>query len=252
MKLTILGSGTVVPSGARNSSGYFVEAPGARVMLDCGAGTLHALSRYGVDWQAMTHIFLSHFHVDHVGELASLFFAFRHAMKKARHEKLSLIAPRGASRLLNHLREAFGEKLFTPKFPFELIEVEPGESVRLSAECSLSVYKTPHTDESLAARIQTTDRAVCYTGDTDFSEELAGFFGDTTLLLSECSFKERKAGVKHLAVADVARLAQLSRAARLVVTHFYFEVDDEELTRELQKGYTGEVIIGRDGLSIEV
>jgi ribonuclease BN (tRNA processing enzyme) len=50
MKLTILGSGTVVPDGKRNSSGYFVEAGKLRVMMDCGAGTVHALARYGLDW----------------------------------------------------------------------------------------------------------------------------------------------------------------------------------------------------------
>ena len=63
MKLTILGSGTVVPSGTRNSAGYFVELPEARIMLDCGAGNLHALARYELPWQRMTHLFISHFHV---------------------------------------------------------------------------------------------------------------------------------------------------------------------------------------------
>src|SRR6185503_9831650 len=95
MKLTILGSGTVVPNGERNSSGYFVEAGDVRLMMDCGAGTLHALARYGLDWQRLTHIFLSHFHVDHIGELASLFFAFRHGLTRPRTAPLTLIAPRG-------------------------------------------------------------------------------------------------------------------------------------------------------------
>lgn len=143
MKLTILGSGTVVPDGERNSSGYFVEAAGARVMLDCGAGTVHALARYGVDWQQMTHLFISHFHLDHVGELAALFFAFRHGMKTERTEPLTLIAPRGIDRVMHHLKEAFGEKLFTPKFPFDLITIEPGETVRLNDDCTMSVANPP-------------------------------------------------------------------------------------------------------------
>ena len=55
MKLTILGSGTVVPDGARNSAGYFIEAGDVRLMMDCGAGTVHALARYGCDWERLTH-----------------------------------------------------------------------------------------------------------------------------------------------------------------------------------------------------
>src|SRR5436189_6218898 len=110
MKITVLGSGTGVPNGARNSSGYFVEAGKVRVMMDCGAGTVHALARYDVNWEAMTHLFISHFHIDHIGELASLFFAFRHGMKTVRTEPLTLIAPQGIERIIHHLKEAFGEK----------------------------------------------------------------------------------------------------------------------------------------------
>ena len=69
MKLTILGSGTVVPNGERNSAGYFIEAGRVRLMMDCGAGTVHGLARYGCNWEQLTHLYISHFHVDHVGEL---------------------------------------------------------------------------------------------------------------------------------------------------------------------------------------
>jgi ribonuclease BN (tRNA processing enzyme) len=88
MKLTILGSAQIVPDGSRNSAGYFLELPGARVMMDCGAGTVHALARIRTPWEQMTHLFLSHFHVDHIGELASLFFAFRYGMKCERRSLL--------------------------------------------------------------------------------------------------------------------------------------------------------------------
>src|SRR4029450_302390 len=98
MKLTILGSGTGVPNGSRNSAGYFVEMPAARLMMDCGAGTVHSLARFGVPWEQMTHLFISHFHVDHVGELASLFFAFRHGMRKSRAAPLTLIGPPARAR----------------------------------------------------------------------------------------------------------------------------------------------------------
>jgi ribonuclease BN (tRNA processing enzyme) len=55
IKLTILGSGTVVPNGTRNSAGYFVDLPDACVMMDCGAGTVHSLAKYGLPWEQMTH-----------------------------------------------------------------------------------------------------------------------------------------------------------------------------------------------------
>jgi ribonuclease BN (tRNA processing enzyme) len=252
MRLTILGSGTVVPNGERNSSGYFVEAGETRLMMDCGAGTLHALARYGLDWERLTHIFLSHFHVDHIGELASLFMAFRHGLKQPRTEPLTLIAPRGIERVIGHLKQAFGEKLFTPKFTFDLIGVEPGESLQLNDHCTLSVAKTPHTDESLAVRIEDRGRVLCYTGDTGPCEDLARFFYEADLLISECSFRETKEGVPHLAISDVAHLASQAKARKLIVTHFYFEVDEAALKTALRNLYAGEVLIGRDGLAVEI
>lgn len=252
MKLTILGSGTGVPNGERNSAGFFVETVDARVMLDCGAGTVHALARYGLPWERMTHLFVSHFHVDHIGELASLFFAFRYGLRTARSEPLTVLGPHGLDRVMTGLKQALGSNLFDTTFPVELRMLAPGDRAGLGPDTILSVAKTPHTDESLAVRIDSGGGSVCYTGDTGYCEELAGFFSKTEVLISECSFRARREGVAHLSIDDAARLAAQAGAARLVVTHFYFDANDVELKRELQQGYGGEIFIGRDGMSIEL
>jgi ribonuclease BN (tRNA processing enzyme) len=252
MKLTILGSGTAVPNGERNSAGYFVETPDARVMMDCGAGTLHALARYGLPWERMTHLFVSHFHVDHVGELASLFFAFRHGMPKPRTQPLTVLGPQGLDKVMSGLQQTFESNLFDSKFPVELRMLEPGDRFELGIGSLLSVAKTPHTGESLAVRIDSDGRSVCYTGDTGYSEEVAGFFNKTSVMVSECSYRKPHPGVAHVSISEVARMAVIAEAARLIVTHFYFDVNETELKRELQRDFSGEVIIGRDGLAIEV
>ena len=252
MKLTILGSGTVVPDGSRNSAGYFLELPDARLMLDCGAGTVHALARYGLPWEQITHLFVSHFHVDHVGEIASLFSAFRYGMKTTRTEKLTVIGPSGLDRVMDGLGTAFGSNLFEEKFPVELRMLTAGERIELGPDSTLSVAKTPHTPESLAVRIESGGRAVCYTGDTAYSDQLASFFSGADLLVSECSFREPRERVAHLSVKEAAQLATRSSVAKLIVTHFYFEVNEAELKEELEKYFVGEVIVGRDGLSVEV
>ncbi len=250
MRLTILGSGTVVPSGLRNSAGYFVELPDALVMMDCGAGTVHALARYGLPWEDMTHLFVSHFHIDHIGELASLLFAFQYGTESPRNEPLTIIGPIGLDRIADGLKTAFGQRLFGAKCPVILRTVIPGETLNLGAESALSVAKTPHTDESLAVRIESHGRAICYTGDTDYSEELASFFSKADLLISECSFREPRKGVRHLSVRQAGQLAARAETARLIVTHFYFEVNEAELKAELERDYSGEVFIGRDGLEL--
>jgi ribonuclease BN (tRNA processing enzyme) len=229
-----------------------VELPDVRVMMDCGAGTVHALARNQLPWEEMTHLCISHFHLDHVGELAALFFAFRYGMKTERSAPLMVIGPAGLDRVIDGLRLAFGAKLFEPKFPVDVRIVAPGERVQLGLDSTLSVAKTVHTSESLAVRIESHGRALCYTGDTGYDEGLARFFSGADLLISECSVRQPRDGVRHLSVSEAARLADLAKVARLIVTHFYFDVNEAELKAELERDYYGEVIIGRDGLSVEV
>jgi ribonuclease BN (tRNA processing enzyme) len=251
MKLTVLGSGTVVPNGARNSSGYFVELPDASVMMDCGAGTVHSLARYGLPWEQMTHLFVSHFHVDHAGELAALFLAFRHGTTTARGRPFTIVGPRGLDRVMDGLELAFGSNVFKTEFPFSLRMVDSGEHVELGNDSTLSVIKTPHTPESLAVRIESRGKTLCYTGDTAYDEALEGFFRGADVLVSECSFREPREGVPHLSIKEVARLASRAGASKLIATHFYFDVDEAALKTELNAGYTGEVIVASDGVSVE-
>ncbi|SRR6266404_3580323 len=252
MKLTILGSGTVVPNGKRNSAGYFVELPDAGVMMDCGAGTVHSLARYGLPWEQMTHLFVSHFHVDHVGELAALVFAFRYGLTTDREQPFTIVGPRGLDRVMDGLEMAFGSEVFKTKFPFNLRMVDSGEQIELGNDSTLSVIKTPHTLESLAVRIESRGRTLCYTGDTAYDDALACFFQGADVLISECSFREPREGVPHLSIKEVAQLASRADASRLIATHFYFDVDEAALKSELSAAYAGEVFIASDGFSVEV
>jgi ribonuclease BN (tRNA processing enzyme) len=200
----------------------------------------------------MTHLFVSHFHVDHIGELASLFFAFKYGMRRVRSEPLTLLGPQGLERVIAGLKQAFGDNLFEPNFPVEVRLLAPGERLEIGPNSHLSVAKTPHSPESLAVRIEAGGATLCYTGDTDYSEDLARFFEEADLVISECSFTERREGVPHLSIRDAARMAEAARARRLVVTHFYFEVDEEALKNAIEKDYSGDVSIGKDGLALDI
>lgn len=221
-------------------------------MLDCGTGSVHALAQYDLPWQRMSHLFVSHFHVDHIGELASLLTAFRVGMSVERSEPLLISGPNGLDRVIEGLKTAFGKKLLDSRFSINVQMLEPGQTIDLGNDSKLSVAKTPHTIESLAARIESRGKSICYTGDTAYSEELADFFHKADVLVSECSYVEPGKGMRHLTVSEVARMATLAEVSRLVVSHFYFDVDETTLKEELRREYSGEVIVGRDGLPVEI
>ena len=69
MKLTVVGCSPAWPNPGGAQSGYLVEAPGTgRFLLDCGPGVLARL-RLHDDWPLVDAIAITHFHLDHWGDL---------------------------------------------------------------------------------------------------------------------------------------------------------------------------------------
>src|SRR5436309_10942381 len=69
MELIVLGSGTAAPSLRRAPPGYLLRIGADRVVLDTGPGTLRRLLEAGVTHDQVTHLFYTHNHLDHTGEL---------------------------------------------------------------------------------------------------------------------------------------------------------------------------------------
>jgi ribonuclease BN (tRNA processing enzyme) len=251
-QVVVLGSGTCVPSGARNSAGYWVDGPGFSIRLDCGAGTVHAMHRYGLPWEDLGHQFISHFHIDHVGELPALLFAFKYGRSRLRQQPLSLIGPRGLRRLLRRFGKDYRMELLEQEFEVRLVELEPDESVALGSEASLSVASTPHTEESLAVRIDCGGASIGYTGDTGPSVELARFFTGVDALIAECSFVDDARGTRHLLASEAAELAARAGAGHLVATHCYYDPDAAQLGALLRQHFDGRISIATDGLRFGV
>lgn len=251
MKLTILGSGTCMLSPIRSCSGYWVESGPVRLRLDAGAGTMHAMTRFGLPWEAITHQFISHFHLDHCGELPGLLWCLKHGRRSPRSTPLEILGPAGLRALLEQTSGMHGGGLFDQQFPVTVRELAPGDAVALAEGVTLRVAKTPHTPESLAVRVEADGRALGYTGDTAWSPELPRFFGDVEVLVAETSWLTLPPGSRHLDPAQAAALAREAGARRLVATHCYFDPDRERLAERLAAGYAGAITLASDGVTIE-
>src|ERR1041385_6402949 len=97
-RVRALGTGTVAFSPARACSGYLVEADAVRLLMDCGSGVTRRLAELRLEWQTMTHVALTHFHIDHHGDLPTLIFALKYGRLPARSAPLEIIG-QGASRI---------------------------------------------------------------------------------------------------------------------------------------------------------
>jgi len=259
MRLTVLGSGTLLPDPQHTSPAHWLElgedtAP-VRMLLDCGAGALHGMGRERLGWRSLSHLVLTHFHTDHVGDLAALFWALRHGVRPERTEEpLVLLGPRGLRAHLDALAGAHGRHMVDPGFPLEVAELRDGDLYADAADrFTLRVRRTPHTDASIAVRVDTADGSVGYTGDTGPSEPLGPFFHGVGALVAECSLADPPSLATHLSPTSLAALASAARPGLLVVTHLYPPLRPHQIPELVRAaGYEGEVLVANDGTTLEI
>lgn len=252
MRLVTVGTGTVVPDSSRASACHWLEHGDTRIMIDCGAGALQSLARCRLDWGALDHLFISHFHADHIGEIPSLIFALRHALAEPRTAPLGIWGPAGTRRLFETWADALGRWLVEPGFAVSFNELSPGQPTSVSG-LTVDCASTPHTEESLALRVASGSAILGYTGDTGPSDALPGFFAGVDLLLAECSLPDELALDLHLTPTSLARMASAAAVPRLAVTHVYPQLQGQDIPALIRgAGYGGKIIIAEDGLVVDV
>jgi ribonuclease BN (tRNA processing enzyme) len=250
--LVTVGTGTVAPSATRSSPAHWVERGSVRLLMDCGAGTVHRLAQFGLAWERVSHVALTHFHMDHVGELPALLFALRWATQPPRVEPLVVLGPTGTVRLMDRLAAAHGTWVTEPGFPLVVLDMVSGEPFPLGDDVALEVHRTPHTAESVAVAVSAPEGRLVYTGDTGESAELATWAMSCELLLAECSLPDAMAIPEHLTPRRAGALAARAKARRLVLTHLYPPVEAVDVRSEVSAEYGGPVTIARDGDRFEV
>jgi ribonuclease BN (tRNA processing enzyme) len=251
MRLITLGTGTASPS-TRVNAGHLVEAGAVMLLMDCGSGVTHRMGSIGANWLGITHLAITHFHPDHTLDLTTLMFAWKHGTLPARAAPLTILGPAGISQLIEQFTAIYGETVKAPGFPVTVREIAPGERVDLGDGVSLEAHKVPHTAESVAYSVERGGARLVYTGDTGFDTVVAEWARGCDVLLAECSLPEPLAVASHLTPAQVSVMAEIAEPERLVLTHFYPPVLEEDILEIIALRYSGEVVLATDGWSTEL
>ena len=254
MKLTILGSGTSVPHPDRASPSHWLETTKGSLLLDISADAPHRMAQQHLNWPNLDAIWISHFHLDHMGGLITFLFGTKWAPQtQSRTKSLRVFGPKGLKRIVEAMNASNNYGLLEQQFSIEIVEVGPGAYFEILPGLDANTFSTPHTEESLALRLKDENsKLFVYTSDTGFSEDLVPFAKEAELLLMECSFRRNKPVQKHLELVDAMRLAQTCSPKKLVLTHLYPEWDNVDLANEARSLWSGETIEAKDGLELEI
>ena len=255
MKLVVLGSGTSVPHPARASAAHWLETSGgSTLLLDIGAASVLRMAQERLDWVNLDAVWISHFHLDHLGGLFPFLFGTKHAPDtQGRRKPLHIYGARGLRKLFDAFDTAGNYNLLKQPFPVEIREVAPTAEFEILPDLRAETFSTPHTSESLAIKLIDRDGAsLAFTSDTGYTHALATFAQGVSLFLMECSFFRDKPVKLHLELSEAMRLAETSGARRVMLSHLYPEWDALDLPAEAKKLWDGETIEARDGLRLEI
>ena len=225
MNFTVLGSGTSVPHPERTSSGYWVETEKGTLMLDCSATSIHRALQEGLDWENLDAIWISHFHLDHMGGLAPFLFGTKYAPEmQTRTKPLRIFGAKGLKQILETYDKAYDFGFLDQPFPLEIIEIEPLVKFPILDDLEAVSFDTPHTDESRAIQLRDGNgKTLVYSADTGFTKALGSFAMGVDLFVLECSFFENKPVDTHLILEEAISLARYSKAKKVLLTHLYSE-----------------------------
>ncbi len=254
MKLTVLGSGSSVPSAKRSSSGFWLETSGGNILLDCSPMAVFRMAQEGLDWPNVDAVWISHFHLDHCGGLAPFLSNIKHmAGARDRMKPLRIFGGRGVRDLVAAFSAAGNYDLLEQRFAFEIIEVEPLEKFHILSGIEAVAMKTPHTDASHAVHIRDGEIALVYTADTGFDPAMATFANSVDLFLLECTFVRDKPVEKHLEMAEAMFLVRKAKPTQAMLTHFSPKWDEVRFDEEVAKFDPPCVVLEAvDGLRITI
>ena len=254
MRLVVLGSGSTVPHPRRSSSAYWLETSGGNILLDCSATAPHRMAACGLGWPNLDAIWISHFHMDHVGGLGPLFAGTKHAPEmRDRRKPLTIYGPAGFEKLFDGISSVRDYKLREQPFPVNIIEIGSQKEFEIVPGVEAIAFKTPHTDESLAVRIRDGGSTLMYSADTGAHDSVATFAAGVDLMLLECAFLRDKPNKKHLILSEAIDLIHKANPRRAMLTHFYPEWDAVNFQQEVAAlSPVCEVLQAEDGLVIEI
>jgi ribonuclease BN (tRNA processing enzyme) len=220
VRLTVIGSSPAWPNPGAAHSGYLVEGAGP-LLLDCGPGVLARLCANG-GWPAVDAVVLTHFHLDHCGDLVPwVWGSSHHARQGARPPRPQLLIPPGGRERLERFGALFGApEMFG--WAFEIEEYPEGRAFEAAGH-SVTAVRVPHFEaEAFALRVSGAGTVLAYSGDSAPCDQLAGIARDADLFVCEATLLsgEHDGNPRgHLSFDEAEGLFERAGAERLLVTH---------------------------------
>jgi ribonuclease Z len=240
LDLVFLGTSGSMPTAQRAPTATLVRRGGERLLFDCAEGTQRQLLRSNVGLIELREIFLTHYHADHYLGLPGMLKTFA---LRGRETPMTIYGPPGLGELFGALRRIFGKLTY----PYELVEIAPGESLE-RGDYRLQAFGVDHGVSAIGYSLVEDPRPGRF--DVEAADALgvpegpqrgalqrgeAVTLSDGTMVQPERVLGAARAGRKLVLSTDTApapSVADAARGADVLVHEATFAEEERERARE--------------------
>jgi ribonuclease Z len=251
-RFAFLGTSGAIASAQRDNTSLVVEAEGTAILLDCGGSAVQRLRRVGVDPLALTHVVVTHLHVDHAYGLPSV---VRQSGLLGRRVPLTVVCRPEHVEPLRTLLTVFRLWDRSDLFPIALAPIDLALGARALTAGALTVTTAPNDHgpmPNFAVRVQAADRALVYSSDTRPCSAVVMLARGADVLIHEATFAERDRtphrSAAHASAADAGRVAAQAGVRRLILTHVGADYHDDvaALAGEAARHFDGVIEVAEE------
>ena len=270
MSLRVLALGTGVCSDtphtkkARQPPGFLISInEELHLLFDCSEGIRFRCVASGVLPSAITHVFITHSHPDHVAlpqfiQSKFCYFLFDNQHHDPRATELNVYMPQLLARDFPQVwnwHQPENDGGYWNEFEPKIIGMKDGYTVQIAEGVRLHAVNLYHgygRHPAMGFRLETPDGILAYTGDCGVCDGVNVIAKDADLLIADCSTRvgqEYTGGYGHMGPKQCGDFALKNNVKELWLTH-YFDLDAPEamLGEVRAAGFFGKSIVATDGL----
>ncbi len=241
-----------MPSLARSACSVLMQTATSHMVFDIGPGTMRRLTQLGVPIHTITHVYISHFHPDHTGELVTFLFANKFPEVSRRRVPLQITGGPGFMAFWQGLQNVFGNWIDLGPDRMTVRELDFTQTDYCnSSDFQVRIAPVNHVPESTAYRITGPDqRTVVYSGDTDECDTLVELARSADLFICEAALPDELKVPGHLTPSLAGALATRAKVRQLVLTHFYPECETVDMVSQCRQTFAGPLVLAQDLLTL--
>ena len=275
MELTLLGTGCPSVDHKRFGPSNLVSTKTAKILVDCGSGITQRLHELKISSADIDALFFTHLHSDHAVDLYQLIISSWHSY---RIKPWKIYGPKGTKIFVKKimdawaderkLRIAYESRASAKAFNIQVTEFKSVGTIKIK-DLNIKYFEVDHKPVKFAYGFCFTNKnkKLTISGDTRPCENLMKYAQRSDLLLHEVFIEGEILQINkmrtkktlhnvqsyHTTSTQVGKVAFISKAKKLVLTHFVpTRFNKNNLKKVVKKDFGKDPIIGEDLMTIKV